>query len=75
MTNQIKANILVSASIGDSIGSMVGGLVGACANKDVACLIHKKYKGLRKPTTNLSIFDGCTCHVYWAYKTNLEKED
>ena len=45
----------------------LGWTLAECNDKEVACLIHPKYRGLRAPRTDCTFTkDGCTCHIAWA---------
>lgn len=37
------------------------------------CQKHPTYKGMRKPTTQLTKKDGCTCHEIWNKLTALTR--
>ena len=45
----------------------LGRTLAECVDKEVACLIHPRYRGIRAPRTDKTFAkDGCTCHIYWA---------
>jgi hypothetical protein len=55
-----------------SLDVTLGTMLGNCEVSGVICKKHPKYEGKRKPTSKYGVLTGCTCHMFWAYKTICE---
>jgi hypothetical protein len=52
---------------------LIGKQLALCDIKECVCCKHPKYKGKRKPSTTLTLADGCTCHIAWQYICDIKE--